>query len=331
MTIAVVGGAGYIGSHIVRLLHSNGQPLVVVDDFSAGHRWAVPPGVAREEISIHQTGAVAQALLAHGVDAVIHLAARIEVGESVRDPLRTYHDNVAGSLSLLRACLSAGVSRFVLSSTAAVYASSDQPLTEGSPLIPANPYGASKLMVERALEDCAAAYGLKAVALRYFNAAGADPSGTIGEAHAPETHLVPLVIQAALGRRADIKIFGIDYPTPDGTAIRDYIHVCDLAEAHLLAVDWLRGQSGSAGLKTALNLGTGTGASVREVIDAVAAAAEVSFPVVEADRRAGDPPRLVADPTRAQQLLGWTATRSSLPRIIGDALRWHRSASAIDP
>jgi UDP-glucose-4-epimerase GalE len=276
-------------------------------------------------VDLCDRGALADVIAAERPVAAIHFAASIEVGESVRNPSGFYWNNVVNALGLFDALVAAGVRAVVFSSTAAVYGMPETaPIPEDHPTVPINPYGDTKLAVERALHWYGQAYGLRSTVLRYFNAAGADPGGAIGEAHDPETHLIPLVIEAVLGRRPAIKIFGTDYDTPDGTAIRDYIHVADLAAAHVAALKRLL----DGGDSLTVNLGTGRGWSVREVIDTVARIAGRPVPAEEAPRRAGDPARLVADPARAQGTLDWTATQSDLDTIVKTALAWHRGRNA---
>lgn len=318
--ILVTGGAGYIGAHACKALAAAGYTPVAFDSLAMGHRRAVQWGPL-------EVGDIADRVRLDTVferyrpEAVMHFAAFAYVGESVAEPARYYRNNVAGSLTLLEAMRDHGVGQMVFSSTCATYGLPQTPrLTEAHPQQPINPYGASKLMVERMLTDFAAAYGLRFVALRYFNAAGADPDGDIGETHDPETHLIPLAIAAARGERAALEIFGTDYPTADGTAIRDYVHVWDLAVAHVLALDYLR----CGGDPTALNLGVGRGYSVREVIDAVTAAAGRAVPFREVDRRPGDPPELVAEAGQALALLGWAPRLTRLEEIVESAWRWHQ-------
>ena len=316
MSILVTGGAGYIGSHTVRLLRSRGLPVAILDDFCAGHRDAVPPGVPLLEADIGDRGRVLPFLREHRVEAIIHFAARALVGESVADPRLYWRHNVAGTIALLDAALDAGVRRLVFSSTCAVYGiPSEVPIPEDHRTSPINPYGACKLAVERMLADYGRAYGLRWAALRYFNAAGAEPENGLGERHQTETHLIPLVLQAALGQRPHVTVLGNDYPTPDGSCIRDYIHVSDLAEAHLAALGFLEG----GGQSGPLNLGTGKGHSDLEVIAAAKAITSRPIPVVHGPRREGDPPALVASAGRARELLSWTPKRSSLERILRDA------------
>ena len=324
--VLVVGGAGYIGSHTTLALEAAGYRAVVYDDFSSGHRDACF-GSALVEGALADTDLLARTMQQYDIGSVIHFAALIEAGQSVVTPLPFFQNNVAGTVSLLEAMNTAGVTRLVFSSTAAVYGNQTHVplLHEGLPRAPINPYGDSKAMVETVLEACAQAHGLQAIALRYFNACGADAQGRSGERHDPETHLIPLVLQAALGQRDGIKVFGTDYDTPDGTCIRDYIHVSDLASGHVAAVGHLLGQ-GRAGV-TPINLGTGAGLSVREVIEAVKRISNQPFDVVEQTRRAGDPATLVADITRAHDVLGWRATHSDIDTIVRDAWNYARTGA----
>jgi UDP-arabinose 4-epimerase len=316
--ILVTGGAGYIGSHCCKALAAAGFEPVTLDNLHAGHRSAVRWGDAIEA-DIRDTAAVGAAMRRIEPAAVMHLAALALVGESVAHPGRYYDVNVGGTLNLLRAMHESVVSRLVFSSTCAVYGEPARvPMTEDMPHQPVNPYGASKAACERMMRDFEDAHAIRSIRLRYFNAAGADPDAEIGERHEPETHLIPLVLDAASGRRGSISVFGTDYPTPDGTALRDYIHVMDLADAHVAALRHLMAGGGSE----ALNLGTGRGASVREVIGTVEEVTGRRVPVVEAPRRAGDPPALVADPGRAERTLGWRAHRD-LRAMVADAWRWH--------
>jgi len=328
MQILVTGGAGYIGSHTAKQLAQAGHQPVVLDNFGNGHRWAVRWGPLIE-MDLANREALRDVFRNYPIDAVIHFAALIEAGESMREPAKYFRNNVGNTLNLLDAMRDAGVNRIVFSSTAAVYGNPQQiPITEDHPRQPVNPYGESKLMVERLLEWYGNAYGLAWIALRYFNASGADPDGELGEVHHPETHLIPRVLAAAFGDSPQVHLFGQDYDTPDGTAIRDYIHVSDLAAAHIRALERLEANSGVR----AFNLGTGSGYSVREVIAAVERISRRSVPVTQAPRRPGDPAILVADPTRARQHLEWTARHSSLEQIVDTACRWyashHRSVSA---
>ena len=305
---------------MVRVLLRAGHRVVVVDDLSSGHVDALPAGVPFVRADVRDGAAVGRALRDHRVEAVLHFASRIQVGESVVNPRLYWRDNLAAAIALLEAVLDAGVKRFVLSSTAAVYGDPVRvPLDEEHPTAPLNPYGATKLAIERVLVDYARAYGLSYAALRYFNAAGADVAAAIGERHDPETHLIPIVLEAALGKRPQVTIFGDDWATPDGTCVRDYIHVTDLAEAHLAALAHLAGGGGGG----AFNLGTGHGHSVREVIESAKRVTGRKVPVVIGPRRAGDAPVLVASAERAARVLGWTAKRASLDEIVRDAWAWH--------
>ncbi len=317
-TILVTGGAGFVGSHACKALRAAGYLPVTYDNLSRGVSEAVKWGPLEVgDLADHTR--LAAVLEIHQPVAVMHFAALAYVGESVADPGLYYSNNVAGSLSLIRAALAAGVRAIVFSSTCATYGTAERlPLTEQAPQRPINPYGWSKLMVERILWDFDAAHGLRSVMLRYFNAAGSDPDGEIGENHTPETHLVPLVLDAAQGSTGPVTVFGTDYPTPDGTCIRDYIHVADLADAHVRALDYLL----SGGKTVALNLGTGTGHSVAEVIATASAITGRSVPVTFGPRRLGDPPALVAAPDQAMAVLGWRPRRPELETMIADAWRW---------
>ncbi len=321
MNILVTGGAGYIGSHTVRELVNRGHRAVVLDNLSKGHEAAVPEAL----LVRGDTGD--RALLNHlfgeyEIEAVMHFAADSLVGESVRRPSAYYHNNVVNGLHLLDAMVESGVPYLVLSSTAAVYGEPRQvPIPEDHPLVPANPYGATKLALEGALSWYGGAYGLCFVSLRYFNAAGADPAGDIGEDHDPETHLIPLVLKAVLGTGPDLTVFGTDYPTPDGTCIRDYVHVSDLAEAHVLALEALAAGAPSTGY----NLGNGSGYSVLEVIRAAEEVVGRPVKVRYGERRPGDPAVLVAGSEKIKAGLDWRPRFSSLRAIIETAWRWHRS------
>ena len=319
--VLVTGGAGYIGAHTAKAVHEQGYFPVVFDDLSLGFREAVRWG-AFVHGDIRDTRALGEVIEAHGIKTVIHFAGLIEVGRSVVRPDLFWDINVAGTISLLAAMRERGVERLVFSSSAAVYGQGGRgpldPIPETAPKAPASPYGDTKLACEWMIQAECRAYGLSAVALRYFNAAGADPSGEIGEAHEPETHLIPLAIAAGLGRGKPLTIFGNDFDTPDGTCLRDYIHVSDLAQAHIAALK----VELPAGAFEAVNVGAGQGRSVLEVVAAVSRALGRPAPHIIGARRAGDPPSLVADPSRARSLLGWSATRSSLDRIVADALSW---------
>jgi len=319
MRILVTGGAGYIGSHAVRLFLSRGHDVWVYDNLSMGHRAAVP--VDRLIVAdLSETERLDHAFLMNRIEAVVHFAAFAYVGESVRDPSKYYQNNLVNTLNLMDCMRRHGVGRFVFSSTCATYGIPQTvPITEEEPQQPINPYGNAKLAAERALADFAAAYRWGYAALRYFNAAGASPDGTIGEDHEPETHLIPLVLQTALGRRPHIEVFGTDYPTPDGTCVRDYIHVDDLAEAHLLALEKLE-----PGLELRYNLGTGRGYSVREVIRVAEEVTGKPIPVKQGPRRPGDPPALVASSEKIQRELGWRPKYADLRPIIDTAWNWHK-------
>ena len=317
MKVLVTGGAGYIGSHTAKALARAGHEPLVLDNLSSGHRWAVKWGRLLEW-DLSDTDLLPQFIEKEKVEAVLHFAASLLVGESVQQPRKYFWNNVVNTLRLLDAMLESGVKRIVFSSSAAVYGTPQTvPIPEDHPKLPTNPYGETKLAMERALQWYGNAYGLKWIALRYFNAAGADPDGELGENHDPETHLIPLAIKAALGQRPPVDVYGTDYPTPDGTAIRDYIHVADLADAHVRALDYLT----AGGESRALNLGTGRGYSVREVIDTVGKISPVPFR--DAPRRAGDPPALVADAGHAAAVLGWEPQRPGLRAITQDAWNWH--------
>ena len=322
MNVLVTGGAGYIGSHFVRMLCERGCEVAVVDDLSSGHADAVPPQARLTRARVGDRAAIASVLAECRPDAVVHFAGLIQVGESVRRPDVYWAVNLGQTLALLDEVVRAGVRTFVFSSTAAVYGSPEQvPIPEDHPRRPINPYGATKLAVELALADYGRAFGLRHAALRYFNAAGAHPSGELGERHEPETHLIPLVIDAAMGRRGPVGVFGDDWPTADGTCVRDYVHVQDLAEAHWMALEEL--QRGGASMT--LNLGTGRGVSVHEILQAVQRAAGHPVPHTVEPRREGDPAELVASPRSASERLGWTARCSDIDTIIGDA--WRARAS----
>jgi UDP-glucose-4-epimerase GalE len=319
MNILVTGGAGYIGSHAARLLDRSGHDVWIYDNLVYGHRAAALPGKLIEG-RIEDRIKVESVLREHSIDAVMHFAAFALVGESVAEPHKYYRNNVIGTLELLEAMRTAGVAKMVFSSTTATYGVPETiPITESERQDPINPYGFSKLVIEQALADYAHAYDWAYAALRYFNAAGASPDGTIGEDHTPESHLIPIVLQVALGQREHITVYGDDYPTPDGTCIRDYIHVDDLASAHLKALELLRpGQ----GLK--LNLGTGKGTSVREVIDACRKITGHAIPEVMGERRPGDPPELVADSSLAQKTLDWRPEYLTIEPIVETAWNWHK-------
>ena len=321
MHILVCGGAGYIGSHMARWLALKDIRVTVLDNLSTGHRAFVRWGELIEA-DLLDPPSLDRAFAAHRYDAVMHFCARSLVGESMADPYAYYESNVGGTLNLLRAMRRHDVARLVFSSTAAVFGQPQADrIDEAHPTHPINPYGASKRMVERILEDAATAYGLRSVALRYFNAAGASPDGTIGEAHDPETHLIPNALRAALGTGPALKLFGDDYPTPDGTCVRDYVHVDDLAQAHLLALEHLDANAGAH----AFNLGNGQGFSVREVIAAAERVSGRAVPHSIEARRPGDPSILVASSEKARAVLGWQPEYTTLDPILDTALRWHRA------
>ncbi len=318
MQILVCGGAGYIGSNMTALLAQEGHAPLVFDNLSKGHRPAVRE--ARLVVGdLADRALLVQTLREHNIEAVMHFAAFIEVGESVREPLKYYQNNLSNTQNLLSAMEEAGVAKFVFSSTAAVYGMPERvPITEDSPKEPINPYGETKLAVERMCRYQCQAGKLRFAALRYFNACGAGDNGARGEDHRPESHLIPLIIQAAMGKRPDIKIYGTDYPTPDGTCIRDYIHIDDLCRAHLLALNRLDDRA-----ELAYNLGNGQGYSVRQVIDAVKRISGRSFKVVAVQRRPGDPPVLTSDATKARTELGWQTQKPELEDMVETAWKWH--------
>lgn len=315
--VLVVGGAGYIGSHMVKMLGRQGCSVTTLDDLSSGHRDAVLCGdFVQGDMGDR---AVLDAVLSRGFDAVMHFASFIQVGESVQQPAKYYQNNVVNTLLLLEAMCAHGVGRFIFSSTAATFGEPQySPMDERHPQQPINPYGRTKLMVEQVLADYEKAYGLRSVCLRYFNAAGADPEGQLGERHEPETHLIPLVLQAASGRRPHIGVFGRDYDTPDGTCVRDYIHIEDLCSAHWLALQSLLGGAGSQ----SYNLGNGQGFSVQEVIDTAQRVTGRAIAVVNGPRRAGDPARLVADSSLIREKLGWQPRYADLATIVAHAWAW---------
>jgi UDP-glucose 4-epimerase len=326
MKVLVVGGAGYIGSHMVKMLLAEGHEVITFDNLSSGHRDAVLGG---EFVlgDLADRAALDAVFVQYRPDAVMHFASFIQVGESVRRPDMYYRNNLSNTLNLLDAMLSHDVKNFIFSSTAAVFGEPDYvPIDETHPNRPVNPYGRSKWMVEQILADYDHAFGLKSVCLRYFNAAGADPDGLLGELHDPETHLIPLILQAASGRRPEIQVFGRDYNTPDGTCIRDYIHIVDLCSAHLLALQHLVG----GGTSERFNLGNGAGFSVQQVIDTVEKVTGSKVRVVDGPRRAGDPASLVADSTRARAQLGWQPMFDDLEAIVEHAWAWEGSVSPAD-
>jgi len=321
MKVLVTGGAGYIGSHTVRQLVKAGADVTVLDSMVYGHQAAI----VDKEVTLVKGDlgdpAVVYPLLINGkFDAVVHFAAFIQVGESVTDPLKYYENNIAKPLVLLRAMILAGTKRFVFSSTCATYGEPTQiPIPETEKQDPINPYGGSKFMLEKVCKDCDRAYGLKSVFLRYFNASGSSVDGAIGEDHEPESHLIPVILQAIKGERPGITVFGTDYDTPDGTCIRDYIHVDDLADAHLRALDYLM----KGGETNWFNLGTGNGFSVKQIIDAAEKVTGMKAPVSYGPRREGDPPRLIADSRKAAEILGWIPQYQDVTQIVETAWKWH--------
>lgn len=317
--ILVIGGAGYIGSHMVRMLANQGYNPVVFDNLSKGHREAVA-NYPFELGDLGDKARLTEVFKKYGIEAVMHFAAFAEVGESVKEPSKYYHNNVAKVLDLLDALVENDIKYFVFSSTAATFGEPVRPkIDESHPQNPINPYGNTKLMVEKILADFDTAYGLKATALRYFNASGADDSGEIGESHNPETHLIPIVLQAAAGKRASIKMFGTDYPTPDGTCVRDYVHVNDLARAHILALEKMFKDN----VSERFNLGSGNGFSVAEIVKEAKRITGIDFTVERAPRRDGDPAVLVADSAKAERILGWKP-QYNLTRIIETAWNWEQ-------
>ncbi len=321
--ILVTGGAGYIGSHAVLALQQSGYEVVILDNLVYGHQDFVDRQL-HAELVVGDTSdrTLLDGLFRrHNFAAVMHFAAYAYVGESVQSPDKYYRNNVFGTLTLLEAMQDAEIKRFVFSSTCATYGNPQQiPITEDHPQNPINPYGATKLIVERILQDFDVAYGLKSVCFRYFNAAGADPEGRLGEDHNPETHLIPLVLMAALGKRPSVSIFGLDYPTPDGTCIRDYIHVSDLATAHVLGLNYLL----EGGDSDVFNLGNGNGFSVKQVIDTARKITGREIAVIESDRRPGDPPVLIGSSTKAIAMLGWQPQYADLENILTHAWQWHQ-------
>jgi UDP-glucose 4-epimerase len=322
-TILVTGGAGYIGSHAVLALQQAGYEVIVLDNLVYGHR-EIAEDVLKVELIVGDTNdrsLLDNLFASRNIAAVMHFAAYAYVGESVTDPAKYYHNNFVGTLTLLEAMLAASVKTFVFSSTCATYGvPTTVPIPEDHPQDPINPYGATKLMIERVLKDFNAAYNFKSVCFRYFNAAGADPEGRLGEDHNPETHILPLVLLTALGKRESVSIFGTDYPTPDGTCVRDYIHVTDLAQAHVLGLEYLL----NGGEATIFNLGNGNGFSVREVIETARQITGREIQAIECDRRPGDPPALVGSSDRAREILGWNPQYANLSQIISHAWNWHQ-------
>lgn len=322
MAILVCGGAGYIGSHINKQLHKEGYETIVFDNLIYGHKEAVKWGKLVVG-DLKNVGEIEDVFKNNQIDAVFHFAAYAYVGESVEHPEKYYYNNVANTLNLLHVMMKYGCNRIIFSSTCATYGEPEKvPITEDMPQNPINPYGATKLMVERIFQDYHKAYGLQYVVLRYFNAAGADPDGEIGESHNPETHILPLVLDAASGKRPDIKVFGTDYDTPDGSCIRDYIHVYDLATAHLLALHHLEARKESQ----FFNLGNEKGTSVLEVVDSVKRVTRRNLKVTLTDRRPGDPAKLVGSSQKAQEVLGWKPIYGDIDAIVGHAWKWHEEA-----
>ena len=327
-TILVTGGAGYIGSHTVLALKRAGYSVVILDNFVSGHRDLVDRVLQVElvEGDIGDRSLLDKLFATYNFAGVIHFAAYAYVGESMRDPAKYYANNVAGTLTLLQAMVAAGVKRIVFSSTCATYGIPNKvPIVETHPQSPINPYGASKFTVERILKDFDAAYGLKSAIFRYFNAAGADPTGLLGEDHDPEPHLLPLILYAALGMRESISILGTDYPTRDGTCIRDYVHVCDLADAHILGIEYLLAEN----LSNIFNLGNGQGFSVLEAIQTARIVTGKPIKAIACPRRPGDPPALVGSSEKARQVLGWEPRYQSLQEILSHAWRWHQKRHGV--
>jgi len=321
LNILVTGGAGYIGSHFVKLLLESGHTPIVLDNLSRGHKEAVPSNVALEVVDLLDHSAVSNVIKKHAPEAIVHFAAFAYVGESVEHPEMYYQNNVIGSFNLIRAASEHGVKKFVFSSTCSIYGNPVKvPISEEQPSNPINPYANTKLIIEMLLKDFENAYGLKYVALRYFNAAGADPSGMIGESHSPEPHIIPIVFEAALGKRKKVFVYGNDYDTPDRTCVRDYIHIVDLADAHLKALNYLDDGKESA----IINLGTGSGNSVLEIIEKAKLVSGRNIPFEVTGRRAGDPAVLVADNKKANTILGWSP-KYSIEEILETAWRWHKA------
>lgn len=325
MKVLVVGGAGYIGSHMVQVLLDAGHEPIVIDNLATGHRDAIPGGRFIKTDLAHPD-ALDRVFCEYRYDAVMHFASYIQVGESVAKPAKYYTNNVSNTVNLLSAMVRAGVSNLVFSSTAAIFGEPRYvPIDEAHPQAPINPYGRSKLMVEQLLADFEKAHGLRSVCLRYFNAAGAHPNGRLGERHDPETHLIPLLLQTAAGKRPHASIFGRDYDTPDGTCVRDYIHILDLCQAHLLALEWLV----NGGPSRSFNLGNGTGFSVLEVLRCVENVTRARVPIIDAPRRDGDPARLVADSTSARRELRWNPQYADLDTIVAHAWSFERSRGTV--
>jgi UDP-glucose 4-epimerase len=322
MTVLVSGGAGYIGSHMVLELLDRGEKVVVLDDLSTGREWAVPPQATLVTGDVADQSLVEGVIAEHGITALAHFAAKIVVPDSVSDPLGYYLGNTVKTRALMESAVKGGIKHVIFSSTAAVYGEPEiVPISEDAPLNPINPYGRSKLMSEWMLADIASAHGLSVAVLRYFNVAGADPKGRSGQSSARATHLIKLAAQAALGDRPGLEIFGTDYPTPDGTCLRDYVQVSDLANAHVLALDYLR----NGGASVTMNCGYGSGYSVSQVIDVVKRVSGHDFPVKISPRRAGDPASLISDPTRIRAVLGWVPKHDDLETIVAQALDWEKA------
>ncbi len=322
MSVLVLGGAGYIGSHAVYQLLDKGYKVVVVDSLQTGHQEAIHPKASFYQGDIREKDFLREVFSKEQIEGVIHFAANSIVGESMTNPIKYFNNNVYGTQVLLEVMNEFAVKHIVFSSTAATYGEPKQvPITEDMPTNPTNAYGETKLTMEKIMKWCDIAYGIKFVSLRYFNVAGARTNGEIGEDHDPETHLIPLVLQVALNKRECITVFGDDYQTPDGTCIRDYIHVEDLIEAHILAMDYLKKQ----GESNIFNLGSSQGFSVKEIIEAARAVTNHAIPAKMGQRRAGDPSTLIASSKKAKQILGWQPTRTSIQQIISDAWKWHQS------
>ena len=321
MRILVTGGAGYIGSHFVKILKDNNKEVVVLDNLSRGHKESIPYGVAFEEADLLDYGQLKKVFNKYSFDAIVHFAAFAYVGESVEDPKLYYENNVVGSFNLIKATVNANIKKFVFSSTCSLYGNPEEiPISEKLPTNPINPYAQTKLIIENILRDFDKAYGMKSVFLRYFNAAGADFSGEIGESHNPEPHLIPIVLNTALGKREKVFIFGDDYETKDGTCIRDYIHINDLGDAHLRALNYLD----NGGKTDVINLGTGVGYSVKEIIDSAEEVTGKKITTEITNRREGDPAILVADNKKAKEILGWEP-KYNLKDIISSAYNWHKA------
>lgn len=322
MAILVCGGAGYIGSHTVNQLLAAGEEVIIADNLATGHRAAINPAVKFYECDIRDKPALMKIFAENKIEAVFHFAAYIEAGESVKLPLKYFNNNVYGMQILLEAMVDSGVDKIVFSSTAAVYGEPEKiPIAEDDATVPVNPYGDSKLIMEKIMQRVSAAHGVRFVSLRYFNASGAIEDGSIGEDHHPESHLIPLVLQVPLGKRDHITIFGTDYPTPDGTCIRDYIHVLDLAAAHICALKYLRG----GGASDFFNLGSGQGFSVKEIITAAEKVTGQKIKTELGARRPGDPAKLIASSDKARKILGWTPRFDDVEKIIATAWNWHKS------